>query len=278
MPDQRLNAEVVTAMSRFYFRGHGPRHAQLTAAFEATGFGQDAPYDTATQTPNKEQRVSLALRAATRRPARARPLIEELLSLMRAHGCFQTDYEHFDRGDIESLRRSLERVGLRLSDEGELSTAAMIDLSTGGRPALDEQLWRLQRADGDPALAIGTAKDLLEAVAKFVLAELDWQVSPQADFGELWHLARERLELLPSQQIRQDAPGGPQARKIVQSAWTIAEQVNDLRALQGTGHGRILPTGVTPEMARMVVREACSVADLVLTTLDRRLGSHGGSD
>ena len=56
------------------------------------------------------------------------------------------------------------------------------------------------------------------------------------------HLARERLGLLP-QQVDTSQPGGPQIRKIVQSAWTLAEQVNELRGLQGTGHGRTLPSG-----------------------------------
>ena len=59
---------------------------------------------------------------------------------------------------------------------------------------------------------------------------------------------------------------------IVQSAWTIVEQVNVLRGLQGSGHGRTLPTGVTPEQALLVVREACSVAEFALASLDRQLG------
>jgi hypothetical protein len=58
----------------------------------------------------------------------------------------------------------------------------------------------------------------------------------------------------------------------MQSAWNIADSVNQLRNLQGTGHGRTLPTGVTAEMALLVVREACSIAEYVLMTLDRTLG------
>jgi hypothetical protein len=47
---------------------------------------------------------------------------------------------------------------------------------------------------------------------------------------------------------------------------------NDLRNVEGTGHGRTLPTGMTSEMALLVVREACSIAQMVLSSLDRRLG------
>ncbi|SLC92396.1 Uncharacterised protein [Mycobacteroides abscessus subsp. massiliense] len=130
----------------------------------------------------------------------------------------------------------------------------------------------MQQANDDPALALGSAKDLLEAVAKFVLAELDWPVQNNADFGQLWYFARERLDILP-QQVAGDTPGAKHIKSVLQSAWLIAEQVNALRNLQGTGHGRTLPTGVTSELARLVVKEACSVAEFTLTTLDRVKGT-----
>jgi len=66
-------------------------------------------------------------------------------------------------------------------------------------------------------------------------------------------------------------PGASVIQTVMQSAWNIADSVNQLRNLQGTGHGRTLPTGVTAEMALLVVREACSIAEYVLMTLDRTL-------
>jgi len=149
------------------------------------------------------------------------------------------------------------------------SVQGEIDLETGGREALDEQLDRLRRSTDDPGALLGSAKDLLEAVAKFVLEELG---TPQdGEFGHLWYLARDRLGICP-QQVVPDGPAAEQIRKILGASWTIAEQINALRNLQGAGHGRTLPTGVTPEMALMVVREACSVAAFALATLDRLLG------
>lgn len=58
----------------------------------------------------------------------------------------------------------------------------------------------------------------------------------------------------------------------LQASWNIAEQVNVLRGLQGAGHGRTLPTGVSADLALLVVREACSVAEFMLTTLERQYG------
>jgi len=171
---------------------------------------------------------------------------------------------------VRALQRGLHRIGWQLDAGGYLSPLGVADMTTGGRDALDEQLDRMRRASDDPALLIGTAKDLLEAVAKFVLEELGALYNPKADFAELWYLARSRLGIHPKQ-VDGSLPGASVIQTVMQSAWNIADSVNQLRNLQGTGHGRTLPTGVTAEMALLVVREACSIAEYVLMTLDRTL-------
>jgi abortive infection Abi-like protein len=215
--------------------------------------------------------VQRVVSAACRRPERARELVEALLARLRVGSAFPEGAGAHDHQLVRSAQRAFARAGWQLADDGVLSIAGAVDLSTGGREALDDQLERLRRAVDDPALLLGTAKDLLEAVAKFVLEEFGVSIAGQADFAQLWYLARERLGVLP-QQIGGDAPGGPQIKAILQSSWRIAEQVNQLRGLQGTGHGRTLPTGVSAEMALLVVREAGSVAEFALTTLDRQMG------
>lgn len=264
-----VNADIAARFAQVYKGGVGrPTHQQLTAVFKRYGFDDVAPYDHPVGGPNKELRVRKALDAATRRPRHARQLVDELLVDLRALDCFTNGV--VDRGVIVGLAAAFADQGYELTSEGELRHLGSVDLSTGGRPALDEQLERLLRAEDDPALALGSAKDLLEAIAKFVLDELEWPHSEKDDFNKLWHFARERLGLLP-----QDVAAGPaqaEVRAILQSCWTIAAKVNELRNDHGTGHGRILPTGVTAEIAQMVVREACSVGELVLTTLDRQVG------
>lgn len=109
-----------------------------------------------------------------------------------------------------------------------MQIAGLIDISTGGRPALDEQLDRLRRASEDPALLLGTAKDLLESTAKFVLEELDLPIRPDADFNELWFHARDRLGIHPKD-VSAAVPGERHIKSILQSAWSIADQANQLR-------------------------------------------------
>lgn len=263
------NTEVAAALGRFFHTGIGPSHTALTAAFAQGGYSDEDPYD-GTQ-PNKERRVQVVVAAAGRHPHRARDLIEALLTQLRVDGAFDPQAAAHNDDAIRKLRRALARAGWHVDDEGYLSVLGVADLDAGGRPALEETLERLRRASDDPALLLGTAKDLLEAVAKFVLSELGVPYNDKADFAELWYHARDRLGIHPKQVAFGQPAAGP-IQALLQSAWTIAEATNQIRNLQGTGHGRTLPTGVTREMALLVVREACSVAEFVLATLDRSVG------
>lgn len=259
------SAEIAAALGRFFTGGSGPRHSSLTSVFTAHGFGDVAPY--VDGLPNKEDRVRQTIIEAARSPRRARGLVDALLGEMRAERCFYTDSHDFDKAKVITAQQAFRRAGWMLADDGVLSSLGAVDLDTGGREVLDEQLGRLRKATDDPALLLGTAKELLESVAKFVLEGLGAEPRKNADFGELWYLARERLGLLP-ESISSTEPGAQSVKKILGNAWVIAEQVNTLRCREGTGHGRTLPTGVTPEVALLVVREACSVAELTLRTLD----------
>jgi hypothetical protein len=266
-----VNAEIGAALGRFFHGGSGPSHTALSSAFAQAGYGEDDPYDGSL--PNKERRVQVVVAAATRRPIRARELVEAILTQLRVAGMFDAERTSYDQDAVRAVQRGLHRIGWQLDNAGYLSPLGVADVATGGRGALDEQLDRLRRASDDPALSIGTAKDLLEAVAKFVLEELSAPYNPKADFAELWYLARSRLGIHPKQ-VAASLPGASVIQTVMQSAWNIADSVNQLRNLQGTGHGRTLPTGVTAEMALLVVREACSIAEYVLMTLDRTLGRH----
>ena len=266
-----MNAEIASAMGRFFTGGTGPRHSVLTALFIRTGYGEDDPYDPVTGSPNKETRVRTVLLAAMRRTDRVRQLVDGLLAEMRVHGCFDPAQASLDRAVVSAAQQAFGRSEWELTNDGRLQVAGLIDIASGGRPALDEQLDRLRRASDDPALLLGTSKELLESTAKFVLEELGVTYRANADFNELWYHARDRLGIHPAS-IPDTVPGAQHVKTILQSAWAIADQTNQLRGLQGTGHGRTLPTGITAEMALLVVREACSIVEFTLRVLDRTLG------
>ncbi|MDQ0260489.1 hypothetical protein J2W20_002393 [Sinomonas atrocyanea] len=275
MTTQPISQEIGAALGRFFYSGEGPSHSKLTRVFMAGGYGDDDPYVPAANgrpaSPNKEQRVLQVFGAAVRRPGGARALVEAMLTELRVHGSFSPTSSKYNPEATTTAQRAFSRKGWHLDEDGLLQPIAGIDVTTGGRQALDEQLERLRRNSEDPGALLGTSKDLLEAVAKFVLKEMGMPLTGKESFNQLWYLARERLNLLP-QNVDTNVPGHLSIRAVLQAAWGIADQVNELRKFQGTGHGRTLPTGVTRELALLIVREACSVAEFVLTSLDRQLG------
>lgn len=263
-----INGEVAAAIAQFFYMGAGPSHSVLTRAFTAAGYADSDPYDPIAQTPNKQQRVLTVFHAAERKPLGSRKLMDGLLNALRLHGSFadSNNAEH-----LRSLRAAVTHVGWGLSEDVRLTRVGDIDLETGGRAALDEQLERLRRNLDDPAALIGGAKELLEAIAKFVLEEGGRLPQQKVDFPGLIAMSFEMLGIQPAV-VDDSIAGAKQIRAIYQSAKTVALTVNELRNLQGTGHGRTLPTGVSPQAARYVIREVTHVAELMLTTHDRQMG------
>jgi hypothetical protein len=265
-----VSDEIAGAFGAFFHGGTGPSHTKISGVLLRSGYAEGDKYvQGRMDNPNKEERVQQAVRRSLRRPDRAKDLVDGLLTELRLSRCFEADSSDAQR--VEALRAAFRRAGYSLSEDGQLLTVGGIDLTTGNRDALDEQIERLRRATDDSAQLLGSAKDLLEAVAKFVLEELGSPVNHTTDFNQLWYLARERLGIRP-EDVAAGQPGADQVKKILGASWTIAEQVNQLRNVQGTGHGRTLPTALSAEAALLVVREVCSLGQFVLDTLDRRMG------
>ena len=266
-----LTDDVAGAVAQFFHGGAGPSHTDVSRVLTQSGYFDNYLRPSSGQGPNKQDRVLEAFRAAQRSPARGRQFVDGMLGLLRLKNLIGDPDDDQKSDEERHLRRALGAAGWRLDDAGHLHPFAGVEINSGGREALDEMLARIRRSSGDPGLLIGQAKDLLEAVAKFVLEELGMPVPPSMAYPALWHIARERLGVLP-EQVDRDVPGWEAIREIHQSTWAIASQVNTLRNLQGVGHGRTLPTGVTEDLAMLVIREACSVADYMLAMLNRARG------
>ena len=278
MASHPVSDEVAATLGAFVADGDGPRHSDLTGVFGRAGYGRAAPYDrdNLRLQPNKQDRVRRTVIAAVREPARSSDLVNGLLSQYRAFGFFRPNTdpaaEAIRQERVTAAASAFARVNWEFTQQGELRPAGVgAVISAAGRPAIEEQLDRLRRATEDPGLMLGTAKEMLESTAKYVLEAFSVPYTTKTDFDHLWHLARDRLGLTP-QSVDTTQPGGQEVREILHSSWTIARMTNILRNHEGTGHGRTLPTAVSPDIASLVVREACSVAQLVLATLDRRLG------
>lgn len=100
--------------------------------------------------------------------------------------------------------------------------------------AIEDAAWRLvdARVRGDRRLAIGSAKELVESVAKCVLISRGDEVR-STKFGNLITDAHKSLDAQPGEGTAAAEP----LRSMADSAKKLAMSVNALRSTHGTGHG-----------------------------------------
>lgn len=173
--------------------------------------------------------------------------------------------------EVASLRSALLQRGWALDTDGRLDPLGDIDLEVGDRQALNDQLNRLRRNTEDAGLLLGTAKELLESVGKFVLEENGCLPDRRIDMPEVMTVSMELLGIMPVQ-VDASTEGSKQLRKVYQAVRTVVDAINELRNDHGTGHGRTLPSGVSVEAARFMIRQATMVAEIMLATHDRQMG------
>lgn len=259
----QVNDFLLASILDFFQGGSGPSHGKLSNVFSEVGVSDGYRFDPDTRGTTKQVRIRTAFSKLERNPNSTKMLLQKVINLLRVNE---------DLSDISDTRRTrlvqaLAENGWELSSTNVLTEAGAIILDTGDRKALAEQVRRLNESTDDPALLLGTAKELLEAIYKFVLEEAGTGFPKNGSFNQLQHLALERLQMLP-QNVNTSHPGGTELREIWEKAQSLAAKINDLRNLQGTGHGRTLPTGVTTEAARFVIKQGALLGEMMLTKLD----------
>jgi len=188
---------------------------------------------------------------------------------------FERLLDGFDEQYTRKFRHSLRRDGYTIDeDTGHITplgprfaTAALADLKDP--TAIQEQLDRIQRAMvDDPALAVGSAKELIESTVKVVLTERGSSVDDKADLPVLVRNAQRALGLHPSGTT--PGPDGSDAvKRILGAASSLALGVAELRNRGfGTGHG---PTGarigLRARHAHLAVNAAFTWRQLMLDTV-----------
>lgn len=144
--------------------------------------------------------------------------------------------------------------------------------------AIIEHFERLERVGGnDPALAISSAKALIEATTKHVLDELEEAYDERADVPALVRGVQTALKLHPTT-IASTAKGGETIVRILSNLPQVAVGVAELRNEYGPDHGRTRSTaGLRPRHAHLAVGAATTYCRLLLETLaDRRAGEASG--
>ncbi len=139
--------------------------------------------------------------------------------------------------DAKVLASSKE-VLARLSS-GLLSLEGLkAEVSPFDEPHIQKLIERMEESiERDPSFAVGSAKDLIEAVCRTVLRERGKPVEGTPEMPELTKAVLAELDLAP-----QKGPTGNKTadttRRLLSNLGSITQGVAELRNLHGTGHGR----------------------------------------
>jgi hypothetical protein len=132
---------------------------------------------------------------------------------------------------------------------------------------LRQEIERIERSiDIDPALAIGTAKELVESCCKSILTIRRVEYPSNADLPQLTKLLLKELDLVP-EGISDKSKGAESIRLLLRNLSAITQYLAELRSLYGTGHGRDgNHRGLQPRHARLAVGMAVTFVDFITET------------
>lgn len=152
----------------------------------------------------------------------------------------------------------------RLADTKAL--AEQLDLAH-----LGEHVRRIENAiDTDPRQAIGSAKEMVETVAKTILERRGSPPDRNADVLELGKAVFKVLKQVPDD-VPDAAKGAATIKRMLSNLASVVHGIAELRGFYGTGHGQEgKAKGLSPRHARLAVGAAAALAWYWLET-DREM-------
>jgi hypothetical protein len=184
----------------------------------------------------------------------------------------QTDPDAAAAGWSEQFVRMLARDGVERDDAGRLRPrwVSLSSETIGGLPAdsaipmLLRRMW--DSIDDNPDAAIGAAKEVVEATAKFLLIRGGESVASAETMPSLIARAQRLLDVHVTT-IDPGKDGAETIRSILGALTQVALGVNELRRDYGTGHGRpTRPSGLSGRHARLAVQSADAWVRFMLDT------------
>jgi hypothetical protein len=137
---------------------------------------------------------------------------------------------------------------------------------------MQKEIERLENGiEHDPALAIGTAKELVESCCKSILGKRGIEYPRGADIGDLTKLLTKELRLVP-ENITDESKGAENIRLILRNLTQLTHNLAQLRGLYGSGHGRDgKHRGLQARHARLAVASAAAFIDFICETYYERI-------
>lgn len=155
--------------------------------------------------------------------------------------------------DAHRLVSGLEPAGLEHAEQ-EAGAGRDFDIAA--------EIRRIRESvDEDPALALGSTKELLESVCKTVLG-IHGSVAAD-DLPKLFRRVQDELDVHPDK-VDDRMEGAKQMRRFMGSMSAMVTSVVELRNRYGTGHGRSRSPALEPEAARFAVSAGTALATYVM--------------
>ncbi len=203
------------------------------------------------------------------RELNGRPEMQEAINQI-LHPHYWPDMGERDR-QIEALKRSVRIDGFDLVQEdrrvvlvprsGVAATTVLDHVRAHGERLNHEnvltRIHQIERScQASPGDAIGAAKELIEAVAKDIIERSGETYERRASPNALVKQTLKCLKLAPDD-IPDQARGVDAIRATLMALTNIAHQLDELRALYGSGHGKPSSAkGLEPRHARLAVGAA----------------------
>jgi hypothetical protein len=266
-------ADLISKRTRNAFREVlvGWTLAEITTEFDNEGFTPDHTYDPQVSGQRRGLVEQLYHRIDFADPRQATRLLEVYQTVAaQARGynpdLAQTLLDHLHRDDIDTAGASFRLPARGHSPLQPLSAVA----ATLTAEQLQTQIARINTAiETDPALAIGTAKELVETTCKTILADLGEECA-KLDLGDLVKAASKALKLLPDG-VPNEAKGADAIKKTLRSLGATVAGLGEMRNFYGSGHGQDgRARGLTPRHARLAVGAASTLAMFLFETHDAR--------
>ena len=268
-----LNDEIISSISKLIDDSQSevkrePTHSDLDFHFQQIGLNHADPSKLG-RTVGKAKRLRGVLYwALENNVPLGEKLVFRIISVVRAVGGFRKGSKNFTGEDnIKSLKTVFKSEGYILTKDGELMTVILDNLSEREmKQALKAYVRRAKRGVEDAALLTGTGKDLMEAVAAYVLLERTGSYPRQANFPTLLGQAFTRLNLATPYDPQES--NEPAQRRFERALYELACSVNNLRNKEGTGHGRPFITNITAEESIAAVESIGLVSEYLLNKIE----------
>lgn len=198
--------------------------------------------------------------------------VRQVLDAFESHLNRLEDYN--TEKELERLVMYLKRDGLSYSKRKINFTPDDIDLIGMEDHKLGIDLTQLRinidriknGIEIDPALTIGSSKELIESCCKAILVERGKSFSSKVDIPELVKMVAEELDLIPAK-VPNSKKGSTSIKRVLGSLANIVQGLAELRNLYGSGHGKSPDQkGLTPRHARLCAGAASTLSTFLMET------------